>query len=578
MPSLRLLIVFALLGAARVAAAQPAPVVPVDPYASDPAPDPAAAVEGPGADTVEPVPPPPPWDPLDDDGWPRGVSLEQLRHLRRCHLDEQLPGPGEIIPCRPDVIAETPQWAFAADWTTGIVAGKTPITGGAQALGVELGFGLTRSLALGVRYELMGFGQPSSGDDMLVVGVSHRLFANARHRFFTDEADRDAWTLGLGGGWAFQEASLGGGAPILRASFGREVGMYLDDENAVLMGLELAYERNLDDAQLSAVLASARFGFEVNIREPRNLGTVDEPPSTAYTRGVDIYLGPALGLGYSLGVPLADHLEVNATAGFLFGLTDFGKQSGLDGSQWALQAGARITPGWPRPASLYLQAQVGPVWVSHDPSREVALAVDTELGVSPGFTCDGRLDFALRVRTEIEDEAHALWGALVVRVAFGQGRTRSGRRCGGGGGGAIVTMPLPPPPPPEPVLAPPPDQDLIGQGGTTIDGSAGGTIDGSAGGAVTVEVPVPEPVVIEVELGGSWLGGAVQVRIDPRLLPLARLRAAGHVEIELTGPADALVDYEVSLRAVLDREGIRAASWVRTATSDSVIRARFTLK
>jgi hypothetical protein len=573
-PSLRLWTLLLSLAGARVAAAQPAsppdPTVPVDPYATPAAPAPE-------------LPAPEPWDPLDDDGWPKGVSLERMRHLRPCGLTEVLPGPGEVIPCRPEVIAEAPQWGLSLDWTTGIVAADVPVTGGAHALGVELGFGLTRALSIGPRYELMGVGLPTAGDE-LDLAASHRFLANARYRLFTDEVDRDAWTIGLGAGWAVQDAALGGGAPIVRASVGREVGMYLDDENAVGVGLELAYERNLDDARLSAVVAAARMGFEVNIRAPRNLGTLDEPASAAYTRGADVYLGPVLGLGYSVGVPVAGPLELTSTASFAFGLTDVGTISGVDGSQWAVQAGGRVTAGWPGPAPLYLQVQGGPVWVSSEPERRIAWALDTEVGVSPALGCDGRLDLAVRVRNDVED-GDVMWGALVLRLALGEGSPRAGRGCGyGAGAPPVVTMPTPPPPPPAPVEpAPAPGVDggatvdaggaIDAGGGAAIDAGSGAAID--AGGGVTVEV---EPIVIEVELGAVWLGGAVEIRIDPRVLPLDKLRAAGHVEIELTGPADALADYEASLAATLDRQGIRADAWTRTATSGRVIRARFTLK
>ncbi|MCB9563119.1 MAG: hypothetical protein H6708_22185 [Kofleriaceae bacterium] len=60
-------------------------------------------------------------------------------------------------------------------------------------------------------------------------------------------------------------------------------------------------------------------------------------------------------------------------------------------------------------------------------------------------------------------------------------------------------------------------------------------------------------------------------------MPLDRLRSGGLVEVELSGPEDALARYEASLRGLLDREGVRVDAWSRLAGGGAVVRARFTI-
>jgi hypothetical protein len=528
-----------------------------------------------GAQPAQPIPAEEPagpaWSPYDDDGWPTGLSLEDLRHLPACGPDQELPGPGEPIPCRPLVLPGVPQWSLGFDWTTGLVEGDAPLTGGAHALGVQLDFGLSRSLQLGARYELIGFGLHDLDPDAIDVGAGHRVFGQLRYRAFTDEVDRDAWVVGIGGGYAFQEAIIGGHAPAARASIGREVGLYLDDENAVTAALELAYERTFADIRTAALLVSARLGFEVNIREPANLGTVDTPHSSRYFNGGDIYIGPIIGLGYSLGVPLGRHLGLVTTASYMFGHTDF-RQQGFVGSQWALQAGPRLSAGWPGPAPLYAQLQVGPAWIGAEPQREILTAADLEVGASLFAGCDGALDIGLRFRGEIDDAIEVMSGTMFVRLVLGSAPARArGYRCGHGGTPVAYMPTPPPPPPPAPDPAPVPVAPPVGPVGGEVEVE----VEVEAGGQVVVEPP--EPVVIEVELGAIAFGGMVEVSVDPRLLPLERLRGAGFVEIELSGPDAALNEYQASLSALLDREGLAVDAWAIAPSGGSVIRARITI-
>ena len=567
---------------ASVAGAGLASSQPVDPYA-EPAPAPAAGVPAPGPvePVVAPAPPwpDPSWTPLDDDGWPRGVSLEELRAHRRCGLAETLPGPGEVIPCRPRVYPEVPQLRFGVDWTSGLVAGDVATTGGAQGLGVELDVTLARRLALGARYELIGAGEPTAAPEMSAIAGSQRVLAQARWRTFTDEVDRDAIAVGVGLGWAFSGEPLGGDAPVARAALTREVGWYLDDEHALTAALEVAYARTLAERPVETVLASARFGFELNIAEPKNLGTRDEPLSERLWSGGEVYASPFfLGLGYSVGLRLLDHVHAVGTANFAFGrYRDEGTLQGMHGA-WAGMGGLRLDAGWPGPAPAYLLVQAGPAWVGTEDGGEVRTLADAELGVL-FQTCGGGAGAAVRLRSEVEDGVEVVSGAFVLRLAMGPGISSGRWRCRRDEGPKVVYMPTPPPPPPAPAPVAPVDD-----GGVAIDGGGavgGGVVAGgdvSVGGTVVVTPPEPPPpVVIEVELGAVLFGGAVQVRVDPRLLPLGRLRAGGLIDVRLEGPPDQLAAFEGELRAILGRERIAIQGWARVPTTGSRVRAVFTI-
>jgi hypothetical protein len=327
--------------AATVAVAQPLPA---------PA---AAPAPAPGTSPVMPTPLPgaTPWSPVDDEGWPRGVSLEDLRGLRPCDLGERLPGPGEPIPCRPMARPEPVQWRWGLDWTVGAVFGRPTTTGASHALGVEVDVTRARSLALGVRYELGGYGLRGGGDE-IQLARGQRFLGQVRWRAFTDEVDRDAWAVVAGAGYQLAADALGGDGPVARVGLAREIGLYLDDENAGVAALELAYSRGLTADAVEAVTASARFGFELNIVEPRNVHRVDRPWSERAWTGADVYASPfMLGLGVSLGARLSPRVHAVATGNYVFGRAeDSTELEGLHGAL-AVQAGVRLGAGWPAPGA-----------------------------------------------------------------------------------------------------------------------------------------------------------------------------------------------------------------------------------
>jgi hypothetical protein len=530
-------IAVAVLGCARLAAAQPATT--------------------PTKDTTA-------FDPIGADGWPLGLSLEDLRGLPACGPAGLPHTPGAVATCRPAVVPGPVQWSLGVDWTSGGTFGDVATTGGAHGLGVDLDFALSRGISIGARYELLGVGLPTAPGDDEASGISNQLFAVVKRRLWTDEVSRNAWTLGVGGGYALRGDRLGGSAPVVRASLTREVGTYIDDSSALDMQFELAYERSLGDASLEAVLASLRLGFETQIKEPTNVG---EPatPSFRHTTSFFVIAGPWLGLGLGLGLPITEHLSLESDADFLFGYTRADDQEhGLDGASWTVEAGPRVTTPWPSFAPLYLQVQGGASWFSRDPVGELRPVVTGELGLR-ALVCGGGIDLGAWVRADAGDGLDVIAGGAVLRFALGS----EGERGHGSCVRSTPTLAVPYVPPPEPVATTPTDTITISTGDVHVPDVH--VPDAS----VTVTAPAPGPVTIEVELGAAIYG--VQVHVDPRVLPLDRLRGAGWIEVELSGPDQALAQFQAELGATLGRNSIRVDGWARAATDSSVVRARFTI-
>lgn len=493
------------------------------------------------------------FSPVDANGWPVGHTMETLRGLRACNAGEHAAVEGAPIPCRPAPRVDSTHLAFGVDWTTGVSLDDAT-SGGAHAVGVELAYAVSRNLQLAGRYEVMGYGdlatQPMAG-----TAVNHHLLGVAKWRLFTDEVDRDAWTFGAGFGQAFRESKLGGHAPLVRAAIAREIGLYIDDNNTVNAALELAYERALDDLGAQAFLASLRFGFELNVREPMNLGTTDEiATGTHRTRtAFDFLLAGGLGLGLSHSVPVGAHLAWVSSGTYLFGDSQL-EQQGFDGASWAVQSGIHLAlrDHWWTP---YVGAQGGAAWYAEPTGREHHWIATPELGVRLQG-CEARIDLGAWLRTDVANDFEILAGGLVARGAFGG--------CGGAGSPTFASRYVPPPP-----VATETRTYEIGIPDVTVP-------DVQVGGSANVAVEV-KPVVVEVQLGAALLGGALSVRIDARLLPLDRLRGAGHVHVELRGQSSVLAQYRGELDATVGRHGGRVDAWATVPTSDTIVRAVFTI-
>ena len=501
-----------------------------------------------------------PFDPLDADGWPKGVSLEATRELRPCERGELVVEPGAEIRCRPPITVGGAHVAFAIDWSTGPVFDRRS-SGGAHAMGVELAYAATRSLQLVGRYELFGIGRTEPGRS-----VGNQFLGLAKYRIWTDEVGRDAWTLGAGGGWAIRNEGLGGSAPIARVSLARERGFYLDDNNSVFSSLELAYERTLDSEGLSTILASYRWGFELNIHEPTNLGTRAREANHRLTHTYDIYGGNALALGSSIGVRLLRPLSVQASAGFQFGTTEQTKQHGFDGGQWSTIVGPRLQLTFSQVAP-YVQVQAGPSWVSHTTGGgELRGMGHAELGIRALIGCSAA-DVGVWGRIDLETR-DATAGGLLMRIVLGAPEATFSRGAHCGRDDETPHFATEPPPPPT-MISEPPQQQIV----TRLPPPAQTSVELQPPPPVRIDVAV-QPLVVDLELGVVLPG--VRISVDASRLPL-ELRAAGIIDVEIIGPDGAIRAYRAELDSAIARDGGQVRSWRLTPSSSPVVHARFTI-
>ncbi len=488
------------------------------------------------------------FDPVGSDGWPKGASVASLRALPRC--EGPLRGePGAEITCRPSIARGGAPIAYSTDWTTGLSLGDGT-SGGSHAWGHELLVAVTRSWQLGGRYELMGTGL--ADDRRSTTTIGHNLFAVARYRWFGDEVTRSAWTLGAGVGWAARDP---GGEPAARLAIGHDFGAWVTTRSALTSGLELAYERSFGDAPQQHVVGSLKLGFELGIREPKHLGETpprSNPPSLRVG-----FLGmPAVSLGFDASIGYRGRRFGWETAlGFLFGMSDDRKLTGLEGGQWSVLSGPRIH--WWQVA--YAQAQLGAAWVASDEGGKVEALWHGELGITLGCVETGiwaRQDFA----------GDRLSGGLLFRVGRAQGPTLCGGRSSDP---RFAVEQLPPAPLPERIATPEPPPVLVDEPPPPVVVAPEPVV------SPPVVVVLVEPVVIELDIAVVWVGRAAVLKLDPRDLPLARLRGA-RVAVELVGPPRLLAGAELQLRQVLGGAGIRVDAWARVATPRAGVRVRFT--
>jgi hypothetical protein len=509
------------------------------------------------------------FDPIDSSGWPKNLSLDDLRELPEC--TSPLPHtPGARVTCRPRIDSSGLQWGLGFDWTTGAVFSSLPTLGGAHAFGVEADFALARTVQLAARYELGGIAlaSPMPGVDG-GTWLSQHFIGMLKYRLFADEVQRNGWVFGIGGGVALRGDELGGSAPIGRVSLARELGAYSGGSTSVATALELALEHSqVGDVRVDAALASVRLGFETNVREPEGLGR-PAPKRWRHTTSIDFLLSPFLGLGMSLGLRASPHWSLEASGSFMFDITRDDKLHGFDGAQWAGLVGPRWQSGTPSFAPFYIQAQAGGAWVSKEPSGEARGIGQLEIGLRGLVGCNSAVDLGAWIRDDFQT-GDITAGGLMMRVVAGSG---GGGAVGGsyvgscGHGDLALAMP-PPPPAPAPVVA---------TSTTTYEAHVPDVVipEVHVQANVAVEVPKPEPVIIELDLGAAIPG--FSLRLDPRLLPLARLRGAGFVSIELSGPSGEMPHFMAELQGTLSRNGVRIDAITNAGDSSAVFHAKFTI-
>jgi hypothetical protein len=445
------------------------------------------------------------------------------------------------------------QWGMGFDWTSGATFGNVATSGAAQGFGVEWDWAATRSLQLAARYELLGVPVPGMSTEL-----AQHFVGELKYRVWADEVERNGWVLGAGGGLALDSDMLGGTAPLVRASIARELGAFASGTSTVDMAAELAYEQTLGDARLQAVLASLRMGFEIDVA-PRGLGRA-APREWSHTSSLDFLFGPFLGFGLTLGVPLVSHVSLETSGLYMFDFTSDDTVHAYDGASWSAVTGPRLSLGLG-----YLQAQAGEAWIAHDAGGELRPVGIGELGVRGLVGCHSAIDLGLWLRDDL-DTGDVVAGGLVLRIVARSGRAAGARElCM-----PRLALAMPPAaPPPAPVEQTVRYDIAVPQVPDVPDVHADARVH------VQIEAPRPEPVVIEVDLG-AVLPGGFQVRLDPRLLPIARLRGAGYIAVEISAPGE-LPSLAANLQATLSREGVRVDGMTTLTSDSSMIHAKFTI-
>jgi hypothetical protein len=507
----------------------------------------------------------PAFDPIGDDGWPSGVTTDEVRGLPECGAGELSHEPGALLTCRPRISVHGPQWAVGLDWTSGGVLADMPTMGAAHALGVDVDFTFARRFVLGVRYELMDIGMAETATSYAFTATSNQFFGMLKYRLWNDEVARRAWTLGAGVGYALRGDALGGSSPVLRGSLARELGRYVGRATAVNMIGELSFERSTGAMPISAVLATARFRIEGGIHEPHGLDRA-EPREWPHTTGFGWLVGPALGFDVGIGLRASRLLSLETDGGYLFGSDKDLKQHGYDGASWWLISGPRLQLGWPNQIPLFVEAQAGGAWVTATSGGELRPIAQTKIGFYNLLGCSA-VDLGFWLRGNLDGAHDVTAGGFELRLVLGSSRTALGaapRSCGITGGPRLAT-PYVPPPPPVATTRHEIKYDVAAPAIPTLP-----SVDITAN--VQVEV---RPVVIDISLGASI--GGFTVNIDPRVLPIPQLRGAGFVQVELSGPPGALPSFQAQLSGTLSRQGARVDAWSTIDTGSSVVHAKFTI-
>ena len=488
---------------------------------------------------------------------------------------------------------------------------RTPVNHFAAGFALPVDVQITRWLALGVRFGVIT-GSDVATDlnldalddanerDFTAVQVS----AGPRFTLWTDEASHEGWDFELGGGWMGRGSRLDGPGFLAEAAVQRRVGGISEGGTSGDVSLGLRYQQGFGQASdFRALLFTMRAGF--GLSQPLPEVEPDTTPGFSYTLGLHgsyglpfaapgpLSPGSLSAVGLSFGLPIGPWLEARLRADLV--QRSQGTLEAKNQSSMLSYAGAGLLRlRLDRVAPLYFEAGAGyaanigtlanyvpdapfavfgggfrVTFCQSDSALEAGIEGRVGLGDNRGvdgifFTFGGELAGGRRTIGEggfwcrfahrrVEQEARDAERRTVPRPLEG-GTFNGGGTVGGsiGGGGTVG--------------------GTIGGGGTV-----GGSTVGGSGTLYVAPPPPPQPIVVEVLLGVSLFGGALNLQISPSMLPLARLAGAARVELRLEGPAASLASAEARVRAVIDADGKRIDAIARVATNSSQVRAVFTI-
>jgi hypothetical protein len=495
--------------------------------------------------------------------------------------------------------------------------------GGGIALGLDID--LSRAFSVYTRFSVVSAADVSTDDDGDFVddvnGPGFTALAGtlgARLTLWTDPDDRQGWRFELGGGWRGRGSPRDSAGPMLEATVLREVGTVSPGGFAAGVGLGLRAHQGLLDAidyRALFLVLNGYLAFSQDVAEP-----YDVPGRFSYRLGVHGGIGYSLsregalirgGLltlpwGLHFGVPLGPWVEIRTSVDYVIrhvvpsrrdamGMTVSGPEESLE----ALVPVGSMLLRLDRVVPMYVEAGLGYAAHFGAPAQHVRDGGVLVVGAGARFMGCGSdigLDFGIQGRIGLggnrADDAilfmtsadfaggprvigdDAFW-CRTFRSSAEEARRREAEQQhahreggvlvdGGGtepsvGGGGDVRG---------------------GVTGVEVGRPVGGSVDVSVGGTIQVDVTPPappRPIEVEVLLGVSLFGGALDLRIDPRVLPLDRIRSAGRVEVRIVGPEHALASAEAQVRAAVGSGGKDLSAVVRVPSSDTRVRAIFVL-
>lgn len=518
--------------------------------------------------------------------WPRGAPT--FRGLPPCEPGQLIParGSGERYTCHPPFRNAGLEVDYHFHLHLGV--GEDPADNVDRHVGggFDLSLWPTRWFGIGAEWlatRTRGTAHDTDGDgvvDQVYPNLRlHTFSAQLRFRHYLSDADRRSIGFQLHGGYGISLTDRLASHPVVGAGLTLSMGTLTGGDMAFDLELGLRYLQGLADGSESrSVLLTLGFGFANRLHAPRNFHEPRINGPFRFAMGLVMAWQPELktsmavemGLGLNLH-PLVEP-RIRAELG-AFNTSDARGDMRAPFSRFVTGSlGLRL---YLARLPLYLEVGGGAIGIYGDTPREVGPGafVDARLGLVY-TSCNGGGLLYLRYRGGVAGEyrgEHQI--ALTLEWMIGNYDRRQAYRrqteiraaCPATTGSGHNPVPPAPPPPPEPEpepVAPP---------------------SGQVGGSIEVQIPQVEievePVTAEVTIGYVLLGGVVDFRIDLRSLPLAQLRQAGWVTVDVIGPPASRARARAELSAALSREGItvNAESEANATTDIRRVRAVFTI-
>jgi hypothetical protein len=393
---------------------------------AQPAPDPdAAADSSASAPTSSSASTPAPYvshvgETLPRGSWP-GVSLEDLRAMRECTLDDPAEVVGQPIHCRPPLLPTHLHLGVDASWLTGLYRDGGDLRG-VNGVAADAETWLTPSIGLGARYALIAMATATPARGPALTAVTHEALAELHVRLFTDEVDRDGVRLTLGGGYALRDARLGGDSPVARVAVSRDVGYTIGEHDAVTWAWELAVEQALGASTITTVTAGVRAGFELGLHPPGNVDQPDPPAPFRYSLGGEVRFSSSIGVGAALALPLTPMLSARATTFWTTNHDDGGVHGLL--ATWGLLVGPRLRLLPRSDFTPYVDLQGGVAAIGGDPTARLGTLAEAEGGLDLHVTCETQVQFGGRLQVELDGVTQLRTGFFIIRVEHGPANRR----------------------------------------------------------------------------------------------------------------------------------------------------------